>query len=128
MAGYVCGFSVSYWLSGNDSRLYLRSSSGMTVWSTNGMGHDNIETRPSDSWVYVNTTQDQYVTSDLDDQLQFVLVSGGAVAIDDITLKFCLPCDFDTLRNEDMFSVSYSEYNELHLRTMYTLTLQVLSS
>ena len=106
-AAYVCGYSFSYQLRG-DGDLVLQSSSGNVVWSSG---------TEEQQWVHVNMSNadPQFLTRNLSDSLQFSLVSHGGgdmlwAFLDDITLDFCLPCDFQELQRTgvSMYAIAVS--------------------
>ena len=98
-AGYVCGYSFYYQLFG-DAELLLRTyPSEELVWFSGRQNHD------SSSWIRVNTEQRVFLSSSINEELQFVIVSysrsgnsiAPQVALDLVELEFCLPCDFDLM-------------------------------
>ena len=130
-AGYICGFSFSYFL-GEGSALVVRSNpSGLEVWSS-------LE-EPSSvagSWMSVNYTRAQrYLTSKFGETLEIVLVAaaGGqgqsstvvVAAVDNVRVDFCLPCNFDELQNETEFRLSYMSHATIYLRQPHNMTIQV---
>ena len=145
-AGYVCGYSFHYQLFG-DAELTLHTSSGEPVWSS---GRGDVS-----EWTAISSSSVQFITGSLDDGLQFVLVSydtQAQVALDNIKLDFCLPCDFDSLEVEgkhtwqvhgmhisqvvmtstsfhffaENFYLTYQNYSQIYLRTSQTLSVEVI--
>ena len=128
-AGYICGFSFSYFL-GDGSALVVRSNpSGEEVWSS----LDTPPSSPSNSWISVNYSRAQrYLTTKFGETLEIVLVAAqdrpGAVvtaAVDNVHVEFCLPCNFDDLRNETEFQLSYLNQSRIYLRQPQNFTVQV---
>ena len=123
-AGYACSLSFSYYISDRTgARLDLRSSSGQLIWSSTadrGAGMGWIETNlPGSS---------QYFTSDIGNSIQFVAATIGAnasVAVDDIAIRFCLPCAFDQLQGSSAISLVYSNNSRVFLRTPHVMPLLV---
>ena len=107
IAAYICNYTFSYQVR-NGSELVLRDSSGTVIWSS---GTSDQDTR---QWVHVTLQMEdiQYLTDQLSDELQLVLVrppSGNSrtlrVFLDDVNVDFCLPCDFQQLQSSGMCSV-----------------------
>lgn len=129
-AGYICGFSLSYYLI-DGAGLAIRSSpSGREVWSSLG------EALPTGSWVAVNfTTAQHYLTSSFEEMLEIVLIPVGirnistivVGAVDNMNIKFCLPCNFEGLDNETQFTLSYANQTRIYLRQPQNLSIQVRS-
>ena len=124
-AGYVCGYSFAYYLThrGNAS-LVLQTSAGLELWSS--QSDQLMET----GWTSVSTSEQLYLTTVLDEGVEFVLHSfdttaEAVVAIDETRLEFCLPCDFTVLRSASEFQLSYPASSEVHLRTARTIRLEV---
>lgn len=121
-AGYACGLTFSYHITGV-GRLDLRSSSGVTIWSSSsdeGMARWVIATLPESS---------QYFTPHVEDAVEFVLVSTGAnasIALDDIDVNFCLPCNFDSLHSSSALRLSYTNYTRVYLRTPQNMQVEVI--
>ena len=128
-AGYICGFSFSYFLSeGAEAGIVVRSNpSGREVWSSVS------EAPPTGSWQLVNyTTAQRYLTSYFEETLEIVLTRTGqnasaAVigAVDNLHVKFCLPCNFEDLLNVTQFSLGYTSHARIYLRQPQNLTIQV---
>ena len=104
-AAYICNYTFSYQVR-NGAELVLRDSSGTVIWSSG----------TSNTWQWVHVTlrmEDvQYLTDQLSDELQFVLVRPPSVNsgtlrvfLDDVNVDFCLPCDFQQLQSSGMCSV-----------------------
>jgi len=120
-AAYVCGYSFSYQLRG-DGELVLQSSSRNVVWSSG---------TEEQQWVHVNMSNadPQFLTRNLSDGLQFSLVSHGGgdmprAFLDDITLDFCLPCDFQELQRTENFYLSYENSTSIYLRVSQTMSIE----
>ena len=127
-AGYICGFSFSYFLS-EGAEIVIRSNpSGREVWSSAG------EAPPTGSWQLVNYTRAQhYLTSYFEEMLEIVLIrtggqNAGAViagAVDNLHVEFCLPCNFEDLMNVTHFTLNYANHTGIYLRQPQNLTIQV---
>lgn len=119
-AGYSCGLTFSYYLTGGGGvSLILRTSSGTVLW-----------TSPSTSaaWEVVGLSDSQYLTSGVDEGVEFALTSvegNGSVALDNVVLNFCLPCDFGGLETSDMLELSYDNSSRIYLRTPQTIHIEV---
>ena len=92
---YVCGYSFYYQVH-SGVRLVLRTTNGV-VWWQSGV----VET---DGWQYVEVEAGRVpVTVNESVKVEFVMVVVGVwttqsfAAIDEVTLHFCLPCDFEAL-------------------------------
>ena len=132
-AGYICGFSFSYFLSSEGAgNIVVRSNpSGRVVWSSVG------EAPPTGSWQLVNfTTAQHYLTSYFEETLEIVLIRTNGHrnastditgAVDNLHVEFCLPCNFEDLLNATRFSLSYADYARIYLRQPQNLTIQVLN-
>lgn len=129
-AGYICGFSFSYFLSkGAETGIVVRSNpSGREVWSSVS------EAPPTGSWQLVNyTTAQRYLTSYFEETLEIVLTRTGSQnasaavigAVDNLHVKFCLPCNFEDLLNVTQFSLGYTSHARIYLRQPQNLTIQV---
>lgn len=125
-AGYSCGITFSYYLTGGGGvTLSLRTSGGVVLWSASSPADD------TPTWVGAGITSTRYLTSDVREGVEFVLTSStaggsGSVALDDVTINFCLPCDFNAL--ESGFELSYSNYSKVYLRTPLAIQIQVLGT
>ena len=127
-AGYICGFSFSYFLSEGAGIVVRSDPSGREVWSSVG------EAQPTGSWQSVNYTSAQhYLTSYFEEMLEIVLIrtSGqnpGRViigAVDNLNVEFCLPCNFEDLLNATQFTLNYASHTRIYLRQPQNLTIQV---
>ena len=129
-AGYICGFSFSYFLSeGGGAGIVVRSNpSGREVWSSVD------EAPPTGSWQLVNyTTAQRYLTLYFEETLEIVLTRTGSRnasapvtgAVDNLHVKFCLPCNFEDLLNATQFSLGYASHARIYLRQLQNLTIQV---
>ena len=128
-AGYICGFSFSYFLSEGAEIIIRSNPSGREVWSSIG------EASPTGSWQSVNYTMAQhYLTSYFEEAIKIVLIRIGgqssatviAGAVDNLNVKFCLPCNFEDLLNATQFALSYTGHTRIYLRQPQNLTIQVL--
>jgi hypothetical protein len=128
-AGYICGFSFSYFLSEGAGGIVVRSNpSRREVWSSVD------EAPPTGSWQLVNYTAAQhYLTSYFEERLEIVLTRTGGQntnavitgAVDNLHVEFCLPCNFEDLLNATQFSLGYSSHARIYLRQPQNLTIQV---
>lgn len=127
-AGYICGFSLSYFLSEGAGLVVRSNPSGMEVWSSVG------EAPPTGSWQLVNYTRAQhYLTPHFEESLEIVLFrtgsrnSSGVItgAVDNLQVDFCLPCNFEDLLNATQFSLNYASHARIYLRQPQNLTIQV---
>ena len=98
-AGYVCGYSFYYQLLG-DAEIILRTfPSEEIVWFSGRQNDKNS------SWIRVDNEQHVFLSSSINEELQFVMVSyshsgnsiAPQVALDVVELEFCLPCDFNLM-------------------------------
>ena len=130
-AGYICGFSLSYFL-GSGASLVVRSNpSRREVWSS----LDEATPTSTESWETVNLTRAQYyLTSQFDETLEIVLIASGdrnsslviAGAVDNVNVQFCLPCNFEHLQlNVTQFVLNYKNQTRIYLRQPQNLTIQV---
>ena len=122
-AGYACSITFFYFISDRSTtRLDLKSSSGQVIWSSiaeSGMGIWTSATIPVSS---------QYFTSSVGDSIQFVVTAMGAngsIALDNIAVSFCLPCDFEQPQGSFSLSLSYSNNTRVFLRTPQTMPVEV---
>ena len=78
------------------------------IWSSGTSSQDTWQ------WVHVTLRMEdvQYLTHQLSDELQLVLVRPPSVSsgtlrvfLDDVNIDFCLPCDFQQLQSSGMCSV-----------------------
>ena len=106
-AAYICNYTFSYQVR-NGAELVLRDSSGTVIWSSGTSDQDTWQ------WIHVTLQMEdvQYLTDQLSDELQFVLVRPPSVNsgtlrvfLDDVNVDFCLPCDFQQLQSSGMCSV-----------------------
>ena len=127
-AGYICGFSFSYFLSEGAGIVIRSNPSRREVWSSTG------EAPPTGSWQFVNFTRAQrYLTSYFEEMLEIVLIPIGsrnastiiAGAVDNLNVKFCLPCNFEDLQNATQFALNYANQTKIYLRQPQNLTIQV---
>lgn len=119
-AGYSCGLTFSYHLTGEGVNLVLRTSLGTILWLSLPAA--------SAAWEVVGISESQYLTPQVDEGVELVLLSTGAngsVALDNIDVNFCLPCNFETLQISSGFDLSYDNYSRVFLRTPYTMQVQV---
>lgn len=119
-AGYSCGLTFSYHLTGEGVNLVLRTSLGTILWLSSPAA--------SAAWEVVGISESQYLTPQVDEGVELVLLSTGAngsVALDNIDVNFCLPCNFETLQISSGFDLSYDNYSRVFLRTPYTMQVQV---
>jgi len=71
----------------------------------------------------------QYFTTGTIDSVQFVVAAVGAnasVAVDDMAVGFCLPCDFGQLQGSSAFNLMYSNNTRVFLRTPHVMTVLVI--
>ena len=119
-AGYLCDLAFSYQLVGEgEVNLRLQTSSSVIVWSTN---------TARSSWEAVGLQDSHYLTSHVDERIEFVLTSDGAsasVALDNMDLTFCLPCDLGALQTGMGFKLNYDNYTRIYLRTPQTMNIEV---
>lgn len=129
-AGYICGFSLSYFLSSGAALVVRSNPSRREVWSSLN------ETTPTTtgSWETVNMTRAQnYLTSQFDETLDIVLIPSGdhnsslaiVGAVDNVDVRFCLPCNFEYLQNVTQFMLNYKNQTRIYLRQPQNLTIQV---
>lgn len=118
-AGYSCGLTFSYYVT-EGGTLLLRTSSGSVLWSSPPLG-------ASPAWEVVGLTDSRYLTSVVQEGLEFVLTTteSGSVALDDVSVNFCLPCNFNALDSRSSFELSYDNYSRVYLRTPHTMEIQV---
>ena len=131
-AGYICGFSFSYYLNQGADLVVRSNPSRKEVWST-------VDEVPPTTgrWNSVNYMKAQrYFTSDFEETLDIVLKAaapGGGPnsthfltgAVDNLNVSFCLPCNFEGLKNETQFTLSYDSQIRIYLRETRNLTIQV---
>ena len=122
-AGYACDLTFYYHIIGvAGARLELRSLSGHIIWSSPanvGVGRWEIVALPESS---------HYFTPRVDDTVEFVFVSTGAnasVALDDIDVNFCLPCNFDNLHSSSALRLSFTNYSRVYLRIPQSIQVEV---
>lgn len=125
-AGYLCGLTFSYHLAGGEGvSLVLRTSSGTVLWSSPPRSAES-----SSAWEVSGLTDSSYLTAHVEEGVEFVLVStsagtNGSVALDDIGVNFCLPCNFGILGSGSAFDLSYKNYSRVYLRTPQSMQIQV---
>ena len=81
-------------------------------------------------WEAAGLPHSRYLTPHIDDEVVFVLASAGnngSLALDNIAVSFCLPCNFATLRSVNVFELSYANYSRIYLRTAQTISIMVRS-
>ena len=126
-AGYICGFSFSYFLSEGAEIVVRSNPSGREVWSSIG------EVPPIGSWQLINYTRAQhYLTSYFEETLEIVLNRTGSRntsgvitgAVDNLHVEFCLPCNFEDLLNITQFTLNYASHSRIYLRQPLNLTIQ----
>ncbi len=120
-AGYSCGMTFSYYLTGEEGvRLILRTSSGAVVWSS----PPGLTSR----WETAGVPDSQYLTSNVNETIEFVLASdrgNASAALDNVNIDFCLPCNFEMLQSDSAFNLNYINYSRINLRTQMAIQIEV---